>query len=117
MSKRDSTPMVAEDDPGFARFWNAYGKRRSKKDARAAWSQLNPSPELVDRICTALDWQFQQRDWMKDDGQYAPLPATYLRAERWTDEPPRKVAVVTKTTELLKHNVDVFAQLTGRKAV
>lgn len=94
MGKRDGKPMVAEDDPGFVRFWNCYEKRQSKKDARIAWAQLNPSPELVDRMCAALAWQFQQRDWLKEGCQYAPLPATYLRKERWMDEPPMRTQKV-----------------------
>lgn len=90
MAKRDAVVMVSEDDPGWCRFWNAYEKRRCKKDARIAWAKLDPSPELIERICEALRWQFRQPDWVKEDGQYAPLPATYLRNERWTDEPPVK---------------------------
>src|SRR5258708_2855806 len=88
MGKRDSYAMVSEDDPGWMRFWNAYEKRSSKKDARKAWATLNPSPQLVDQMVTALAWQFQQPDWVKQDHTFAPLPATYLRGERWTDEQP-----------------------------
>lgn len=80
--------MANEDDPQFKRFWDAYPKRVSKKDARIAWTQLNPTPELVDRIVEALTWQSQQPSWLKDGGQYVPYPASWLRAERWTDEPP-----------------------------
>ena len=53
MPKRAHYVMVAEDDPGWVRFWNAYDKRNSKKDARKAWAELNPSPALVDQIVTA----------------------------------------------------------------
>jgi hypothetical protein len=88
MPKRANYIMVPEDDTQWLRFWNAYEKRSSKKDARKAWAELNPSPALVDTICTALAWQFQQPDWCKANRAYAPLPATYLRGERWTDEPP-----------------------------
>lgn len=88
MGKRDAYQMVDESDPQWVRFWNAYEKRSSKKDARKAWAELNPSPELVDRIVTALAWQFQQADWTKQNRTFAPLPATYLRGERWTDEQP-----------------------------
>ena len=92
MPKRTHFVMVSEDDPSWIRFWNAYEKRSSKKDARKAWAELNPSPELVDQICTALAWQFRQPNWVKENHSFAPLPATYLRGERWTDEPPRSRA-------------------------
>lgn len=86
--------MVAEDDPQWVRFWNAYEKRSAKKDARKAWAELNPSPELVNRIVDALAWQFAQPDWVKENHTYAPLPATYLRGERWTDEQPAQTCRV-----------------------
>lgn len=92
MSKRDSKPMVAEDDPGFVNFWNAYPKRVAKKDARIAWAKLNPNPQLVVRIINAVAWQREQPAWTKDGGQYVPYPASWLRAERWTDEAPTVVA-------------------------
>lgn len=105
MGIRDRQLMVAEDDPGFVRFWNAYAKRRSKKDARIAWAQVNPSPALIERIVDALQWQFQQPDWLKEGCQYAPLPATYLRQERWTDEPPAQVQRVMSDGAALVFNV------------
>lgn len=87
MSKRDSKPMVADDDPGFTSFWNAYPKRVSKKDARIAWFQINPTSVQVDQMVRALEWQCQQPTWTKDGGQYIPFPASWLRAARWEDEP------------------------------
>ena len=86
MPKRASYHMVEEDDPGFQRFWAAYEKRVAKKDARKAWAELNPSPELVDQICLALEWQFTQPEWAKQNYQFAPYPASYLRGSRWEDE-------------------------------
>lgn len=102
MGKRAHYVMVPEDDPQWVRFWALYEKRSSKKDARKAWAELNPSPELVDRIVEALAWQFQQPDWVKQDHAFAPLPATYLRGERWTDERPvRKVRMMSDGAALV----------------
>jgi hypothetical protein len=70
----------------FSAFWTAYPRHEAKKDAQKAWSKLNPSPELVERIIAALTWQREQESWQKDDGQYIPLPATWIRGERWEDE-------------------------------
>lgn len=80
--------MVAEDDPLWVRFWHAYPRRVSKKDARAAWLEVQPSATDVALMEAALVWQAQQPSWLKDGGQFIPHPATWLRAERWTDEPP-----------------------------
>lgn len=79
--------MVTEDDPQFARFWNAYPHRVAKKDARIAWVQINPTPEIVDRMVSALAWQAPL--WERQ-GYGTPYPASWLRAERWTDEAPQQ---------------------------
>lgn len=80
--------MVNEDDPQFTRFWDKYPRRVSKKDARRAWLQLNPSPELVDRMIAALEWQVRAYRWATDKIDFAPYPASWLNGERWTDEAP-----------------------------
>jgi hypothetical protein len=77
--------MVPEDDPSWMRFWDEYPLRVAKKDARKAWAELEPSPELVDRMLETLAWQVPK--WARD-GYGTPYPASWLRAERWTDEPP-----------------------------
>lgn len=86
MRKRANFAMVPEDDPQFARFWTAYPRRVAKKDARKAWAQLNPSPELVERILAALEWQAPAYQWDGDKVDYCPYPASWLHSERWTDE-------------------------------
>lgn len=77
----------------FELFWKSYPRRVAKADARKAWIRLNPSPELVALILDALTWQCQSEAWLKDDGQYVPYAATYLRGERWEDEPPSRIAI------------------------
>ena len=78
--------LVAVDDPDFTRFWSCYPRRCAKKEARKAWAQLQPTPELVDQMIEALTWQCRQRQWRRRE--FIPLPATWLRGERWTDDPP-----------------------------
>lgn len=84
---RAHSVMVDEADPGWHRFWDAYPKRVSKREARKAWAQVNPSPEIVDRMLTTLAWQCRIPDWVKDGGQFIPHPASWLRGARWDDEP------------------------------
>lgn len=71
---------------GFQAFWDRYPRREAKKDAAKAWNQIKPTPETEDLIHQALDWQIPL--WEHREIKYVPLPATYLRGERWTDEPP-----------------------------
>jgi hypothetical protein len=84
--------MSNQVENGFDSFWAAYPRRVSKKDARKAWAQINMSLELLERILKALEWQVKQPQWTKNDGEFIPYPATWLRAERWDDEPIRRRA-------------------------
>jgi hypothetical protein len=68
----------------FDEFWQRYPRKVAKGDARKAWEKLKPTPTLEAQIFAALDWQREQ--W--EDPRYTPHPATYLRGERWEDEPP-----------------------------
>lgn len=86
MAKRAGYVMVAEDDPDFTRFWDAYPRRVAKKDARKAWAKLDPTPQLVEQILSALEWQIPAYQWNGAKADYAPYPASYLNAARWEDE-------------------------------
>jgi hypothetical protein len=88
----------AQVDDGFDRFWVAYPRHKAKKDARKAWTQLAPNADLIDKILTALAWQKTSAQWVKDGGEFIPYPATWLRAERWDDEPFCTRPVLGKTT-------------------
>lgn len=88
MSPRAHDVMVEEDDPQWVRFWDAYPRRESKKVARRVWVEMNPSPELVDKMIAALAWQVPVRRWNGENYEFAPLPATWLNQARWNDEPP-----------------------------
>lgn len=96
-------PHVADAD--FDRFWDAYPKRRAKADARKAWAKLRPAPDLVEAILEALAWQSLQPDWLKDDRQFVPYPATWLRGERWEDEPVTELMHLSKQTTRLMNAV------------
>jgi hypothetical protein len=78
---------IVED--AFAQFWSIYPRRVARKDALKAWAQLNPDAATVQAILDALAWQVKQEQWRRDDGAYVPYAATYLRGERWTDDPPK----------------------------
>src|SRR3990167_6254832 len=78
--------LVPEDDSEWMRFWDVFPRHDGKKDARKAWAKLAPDAATVEYILAALFWQVRQRQWQ--DRRYIPMPATYLRGERWTDDPP-----------------------------
>jgi hypothetical protein len=70
----------------FDTFWKTYPKRVAKGDARKAWMQTEnirpPLPELL----ASIEAQVKSDQWRKNDGQFIPYPATWLRQERWDDE-------------------------------
>lgn len=85
-------------DADFEAFWAEYPKKKSKGEAKKAWSQLKPSREIISAIMAKLPVLKASHDWTKDGGQYVPNPATWLRAEGWEDVPtetPRKDGFAT----------------------
>ncbi len=70
----------------FEIFYTAYPKHKARKDALKAWEKLDPSPELVHTILTALERQKEGEDWQREGGKYIPFPATWLNGRRWEDE-------------------------------
>lgn len=70
----------------FAEFWQAYPKRKKKGDAEKAFKKIKPTQELHDKIMFAISKAKQSKDWLKDNGQYIPYPATWLNAKCWEDE-------------------------------
>ena len=79
VEKSDATPeSITFDD-----FWTLYPRREAKKDARKAWLQTSAGREI--EILTALAaW----RPTLIQRGDYCPLPASWLRGERFEDELP-----------------------------
>jgi hypothetical protein len=75
--------LKSDSEAQWKRFWDAYPVKHAKKDARKAWAQLNPSPALVQTICDHLALRVKCRQWREG---FIPLPATFLRGERWEDE-------------------------------
>lgn len=87
---------------GFQQFYAAYPRKSARKDAEKAWQQIDGDAHLAD-ILAALVWQCQQPSWKERDAagvlRYVPLPASYLRGERWTDECPPMLRVAVELAE------------------
>lgn len=74
------------EDSRFDEFWELYPKKKSKEDARKAWKKLNPNAELHKRILESVREHIgRDPTWKKDNGQFIPYPATWLRAGGWDD--------------------------------
>ena len=66
---------------GFAEFWGSYPKKKSKGSAEKAWKALKPSDDLSKLILAGVARGRSSSDWLKQNGQFIPHPATWLRAK------------------------------------
>ena len=69
----------------FESFWKQYPKKIGKGEAYKKWMKIPTN--AIDKINKALQWQIKCDQWIKDNGQFIPLPSTYLNQCRWEDEP------------------------------
>lgn len=88
------------DTQRFESFWQMYPNKKAKTDARKAWDKLKVDDPLYTEIMKGLARQKKSRDWIKDEGQFIPHPATWLNGRRWEDEveqePTRKIEKLTR---------------------
>lgn len=84
----------------FESFWSAYPRKAGKKTALQKWTKVNPDDELTDRIIAHVESMKQTSQWLRDNGEYIPHPATFLNQERWNDDvPTNQTQVVIETAE------------------
>ena len=71
-------------DDQFARFWAEYPRRQAKLDAMKAWDKALKiaTPDAIIEGCRRYA---QVR--VGQDPQFTKMPATWLRAGCWMDEP------------------------------
>jgi hypothetical protein len=81
---------------GFEEFWKSYPSKVGKGAAETSWKKTAGVP-LPD-ILAAVAAQSKSRQWLKDGGQYIPMPATWLNQKRWLDEVEVKNATPDFTT-------------------
>lgn len=69
----------------FDLFWQLYPKKAAKAQAEKSFAKINPDRELLDTILKAVEEQKRSKQWLKDEGQFIPMPATWLNQRRWED--------------------------------
>ena len=102
-----SNPIQSESETetnardAFDVFWQAYPKKVNKRDAEKAFRSVTVS---VDILVAAIEKQKNTKDWQKENGQFIPYPATWLRRGGWeNDAAPvtvSKPAPITGTDEI-----------------
>lgn len=73
-----------EVEISFDDFWKAYPRRQNKKAALVVWKRIDvrEHPAILEGVA---NWR-QSDQWNRDNGQFIPLPSTFLAGERWADE-------------------------------
>jgi len=109
-------PAVAEGANAFDAFFAAYPRKVGRGQAQQEWAKLAPSEALCKRIDSAVRAWARHPEWARNDGQFIPKPARWLREQRWEDvpgmsvaptpaaPPPRMVETAPLTPEQLKAN-------------
>ena len=84
---KDNKKRTDAKTDDFDAFWAVYPRKVGKGDARKAFAKVKaPVSVLID----AVNMQKQSQQWLRNDGQYIPNPATWLNQGRWEDELPTK---------------------------
>lgn len=68
----------------FGDFWKSYPRKQAKVEAEKAWKQIGG--ERFPYMLGAIERARTTDDWRRNNGQYVPLPASYLRGKRFDDE-------------------------------
>ena len=86
--RRNELPVRPQD---FERWYSLFPRKDARQDAVCAWNDAEEDgvlPEIT-VLEKALEWQISVNDWNpRTRRNYIPLPATYINARRWQDEPP-----------------------------
>jgi hypothetical protein len=93
--KKEIPARKTPDYPGdFLTFWAEYPRKKQKGAALKAWKNAKKKgmPALND-VLKAVEAQKQSGDWLKNNGEFIPYPASWLNSGSWDDEidtTPRK---------------------------
>ena len=88
-NKTISQPTVSKrqkHEASFERFWSVWEKRIDKAEALQVWCRLEPDEELLEMIVKDVEIRMQSEEWTKENRQYCPSPARYLRRRKWEDQ-------------------------------
>ena len=86
-SRKRSAPDLP---PDFLEFWEAYGKKGSRRESLARWIKMKPTPEMAAEVIAAAK---AYRAAHTDDPKFQRDAQRWLKHEGWNDElPPSSVS-------------------------
>ena len=77
----------------FDVFYASYPRHDSKQPAIKSFAKImaecktdDERKSMLDKMVAAVDKAKTSDQWLKNNGQYIPMPATWLNQRRWEDE-------------------------------
>lgn len=70
----------------FEKFWQSYPKKQNKSKTEIWFKKNKPNEELMNLILEKLELFKKTKEWKKNNGQFIPMPTTWLNGKRWEDE-------------------------------
>jgi len=83
-SATDVAGRVQEYTKSFLAFWDMYPNRKNKGAAFKSFKKINQSEYPA--IKSGLESAKQSDQWIKNNGEFIPHPASWLNARGWEDE-------------------------------
>jgi len=71
-------------DQSFEKFWEKYPNKVGKKYAYKCWKNATDKPGLK-KIIEAVERQCEWPRWKKNNGEFIPNPAKWIKEGRWDD--------------------------------
>lgn len=99
-----------ELEPEFGKFWEFYPRKKAKGDAYKAWMQTREKRPPLATILKALVVLKNSHDWQRENGQFVPYPATWLRSWGWADVAEEAAAEVRGDQMWWKTNSGIEAK-------
>ncbi len=73
---------------GLNIFWKVYPRKEGKGACEDWWIRNKPDDVLLGTMLAKIEQAKKTRTWQKDDGEFIPMPLTWLNQKRWKDDYP-----------------------------
>ncbi len=71
---------------GLNIFWKVYPRKEKKGACENWWLHNRPDDVLLGTMLAKIEQAKKTRKWQKEEGEYIPMPYTWLNQKRWEDE-------------------------------
>jgi hypothetical protein len=99
-------------DRAFEELWKAYPKAVERKEARAMFAKIKPTPQLLDTMLKAIDAQRIGRKWQQG---YIPKLVNWLERECWHDKVEPMVASTPQVTPKNQNTLSAAQRFAERR--